>query len=384
MIILMDSIFNFASDLTIIMYSVLLVVLLFQLYYILFVYSKLAYYKVHSYSQEERTPPVSVIICASNEEENLKQFLQSILEQDYPSFEVIVVDDHSTDESKWILDQLKQTYSHLRIVEIKEHIRLKHTKKFALTLGIKAAKHEHLIMTDADCAPNTNLWLREIAGAYQDNTQIVLGYSPYFKEKGFLNKLIRFETTHTAMSYLAYALKKDAYMGVGRNLSYLKSLFFTNKGFNAHMHIKSGDDDLFVNQNANRENVQIAIHPNAHVYSVPKKTWKSYYKQKGRHAGASVVYKKKHQWMLATQLITAILFYLLLIINVLLFPLLWYVALGVYLVRYLCQLIIFTNIYKKLAVKDLIAWLPILDLFFYFYIIINGLFNRKKKIKSWK
>ncbi len=376
--------FNFDSDLMLLIYGILIVLLLFQLYYILFVYSKLAGYKVKSYQEKDSFPPTTVIICASNEEINLQQFLPPILEQDYPIYEVIVVDDHSTDDSRWILEQFKSKYPHLRTVEIKEHIRLKHSKKFALTLGIKAAKYENLVMTDADCQPNSAVWLREMVGAYDDNTQIVLGYSPYFKEKGFLNKLIRFETTHTAMSYLAYALKKDAYMGVGRNLSYLKSLFFAGKGFNAHMHIKSGDDDLFVNQNANRSNVKISIHSDAHMYSVPKKTWKSYYKQKARHSGASVVYKKSHQWMLATQLITAMLFYILLITCISLFPHFWYIGLGIYLLRLISQLFVFAPIYKKLAVKDLLLWLPVLDLFYYFYIGINGLFNRKKKIKSWK
>jgi len=376
--------FNFFIDIAFVLYGILGIFLLLQLYYILFVYSKLSRYKVKSYQEQQELPPASVIICASNEEANLSQFLKSILEQDYPQFEVIVVDDHSTDETSWVLHQLKSQYLHLHVVEIKEHIRLKHSKKFALTLGIKASKYDTLIMTDADCQPNSNMWLREMVGAYHADTQIVLGYSPYFKEKGFLNKLIRFETTHTAMSYLSYALKSDAYMGVGRNLSYLKSLFFKGKGFNAHMHIKSGDDDLFVNNNANQSNVNIAIHPDAHIYSVPKKTWKSYYKQKARHAGASVIYKKRHQWMLATQLITGVSFYVFLIASAALFPSYWYIAVSAFFLRYIAQLLVFAPIYKKLAVKDLLIWLLILDLFFYFYICLNGLFNRKKKIKSWK
>ena len=367
-----------------ILYGLLGILLLIQLYYILFVYSRLSRYKVKSYQETTDLPPVSVIICAHNEQENLKQFLPQILEQEYPNFEVIVVNDYSTDETKWILEDFKRQYAHLNVVDIKEHIKLKNSKKFALTLGIKAAKHELLIMTDADCMPNSSNWLKEMAGAYSEDKEIVLGYSPYFPQKGFLNKLIRFETAHTAMSYLSYALKRNAYMGVGRNLSYLKSLFFKGKGFNAHMHIKSGDDDLFVNQNATRQNVYIAIHPDAHVYSNPKETWKSYYKQKARHSGASVVYKKSHQRMLGTQLITAFLFYVMLIVCIACYPSLWFVGVGMFLLRYLCQLITFSSIYKKLAVKDLLAWLLILDVFYYFYICLNGLFNRKKKQQSWK
>lgn len=367
-----------------ILYGLLGILLLIQLYYILFVYSRLSRYKVKSYQETTDLPPVSVIICAHNEQENLKQFLPQILEQEYPNFEVIVVNDYSTDETKWILEDFKRQYAHLNVVDIKEHIKLKNSKKFALTLGIKAAKHELLIMTDADCMPNSSNWLKEMAGAYSEDKEIVLGYSPYFPQTGFLNKLIRFETAHTAMSYLSYALKRNAYMGVGRNLSYLKSLFFKGKGFNAHMHIKSGDDDLFVNQNATRQNVNIAIHPDAHVYSNPKETWKSYYKQKARHSGASVVYKKSHQRMLGTQLITAFLFYVMLIVCIACYPSLWFVGVGMFLLRYLCQLITFSSIYKKLTVKDLLAWLLILDVFYYFYICLNGLFNRKKKQQSWK
>lgn len=376
--------FNFDTDFIYIIYGILGILLLFQLYYILFIYGKLAFYKVKSYQDANNLAPTSVIICAYNEEENINRFLKSILEQDYPQFEVVVVNDSSTDETKWILQQFKTQYPNLHIVEIKEHIQLKHSKKFALTLGIKGAKYENLVMTDADCEPVSKHWLREINGAYQENIEIVLGYSPYFKEKGFLNKLIRFETAHTAMSYLSYALKKNTYMGVGRNLSYLKSLFFKGKGFNAHMHIKSGDDDLFINQNATKTNVNIAIHPDAHMYSVPKTTWKSYYKQKARHSGASVMYKKSHQWMLATQLITSVLFYLFLGIAAIIFPQFWYIPLGAFFLRYIIQLLTFKPIYNKLAVKDLLIWLPILDLFFYFYICFNGIFNRKKKIKSWK
>lgn len=376
--------FDFNTDFVYIFYGILGALLLFQLYYILIVYSRLALYKARSFQEKSDLPAASVIICARNEEVNLQRFLPLILEQDYPSFEVIVINDNSSDETQWILQKFKSDYSHLHIVEIKEHIRLKHSKKFGLTLGIKAAKYEYLVMSDADCEPQSKFWLREMVGAYTDEKEIVLGYSPYFKEKGFLNKVIRFETTHTAMSYLSYALKKDPYMGVGRNLSYLKTLFFKGKGFNSHMHIKSGDDDLFVNQNASKKNVNIAIHPDAHMYSVPQKTWKSYYKQKARHAGASVVYRKSHQWMLATQLITAILFYIFLILCILIFPSIWYIGLSIFLLRYISQMIVFSSIFKKLAVKDLLIWLPILDVFFYFYICMNGLFNRKRKVKSWR
>ncbi|WP_257214104.1 glycosyltransferase [Sphingobacterium sp. 1.A.5] len=380
----MGSFVDMSLDITLIPYGILVLLLFFQLYYILFVYGKLALYKVKSNQEMENSKEVSIVICAHNEQENLKSFLPGILEQDYPTFEVIVVNDCSEDDTKWVLQDFASKYANLKIVEIKEHIQLKHSKKFALTMGIKAAKNPYLLMTDADCQPNSSNWLKEMTGSFKENKKIVLGYSPYFKFPGFLNRLIRFETTHTAMSYLSYAIKGDAYMGVGRNLAYTKDLFFTNKGFTDHMHIKSGDDDLFVNATANRHNVEINIAPDAFVYSEPKTTWKSYYKQKARHSGASTLYKGRHQRMLGTQLITAALFYLAIVVAIAIVPQYWYIGIAAYLIRLICQVLIFRPIYKKLEVSDLLLWLPILDLYYYFYICFNGLFNRSKKQVSWK
>lgn len=365
-------------------YGILLILLLIQLYFILLVYGKLALHKIRSHQETTDARPLSVVICAYNEEDNIRQYLPSILEQRYPDFEVIVVDDCSQDDTKWVLKELSEQYSHLRVIEIKEHIQLKHSKKFALTMGIKGARHPYLVLTDADCQPASPYWLKEMGGAFNEETEIVLGYSPYFKKAGLLNRLIRFETTHTAMSYLSYALKKDAYMGVGRSLAYTKDLFFSGGGFTKHMHIRSGDDDLFVNQNATKRNVQISIHPDAHSYSEPKDSWKTYYKQKARHAGASTHYKGKHQYMLALQLISAVLFYLMIPVSILLSASWWYVALAAFFIRYFCQILIYRPIYRKLQVSDLLIWLPILDLYYYFYICFNGLFNRHKKQIAWK
>ena len=233
----------FLANLPYIAFGVLGLFLLIQLYYILFVYSKLSSYQIEPVQEGTEFPPLSVIICAHNEQDNIPEFLPSILNQDYPNFEVIVVNDFSTDNTPWILHDFEAKYPHLKIVDIKEHIRLKHGKKFAVSMGIKASKHQTLVFTDADCAPQSDQWLKKIAAAFRPETEIVLGYSPYFKKKSLLNLLIRFETSHTAMSYFSYALKGDAYMGVGRNMAYKKDLFFRNKGFAAHMHIKSGDDD---------------------------------------------------------------------------------------------------------------------------------------------
>lgn len=358
--------------------------LIFQLYFLLFVYSRLAFYKMRQQKESSKTLPLSVVICARNEEENLRKNLPTILHQDYPRFEVILVNDFSEDETRWLLKELCTQYDHLKVVEIAEHVRLKHGKKFAVTLGIKAAQYEHLVFTDADCIPQSDQWLRHMGRAFDGGEEIVLGYSPYMRKPGLLNALIRFETFHTALSYLSYALKGNAYMGVGRNLGYTKSLFFRGKGFAAHMHIPSGDDDLFVNQNATPDNTAICIHPDAQVWSEPKTTFSSYIQQKTRHAGASKAYRPAHRLMLAAQLISAFLFYVLASLLLVLYPTFWYLVVGMYLLRLVVQLVIYLPVMKKLQVKGLIWGLPLLDVLFYGYICINGFFALFKRDVKWK
>nr|MBC7614280.1 glycosyltransferase [Pseudopedobacter sp.] len=329
--------------------------------------------------------PVSVIICARNESKNLQKNLPHILNQDYPDFEVVVVNDCSIDNSEDILRTFQDSYSNLKVVKIEEHPRYKTAKKFAVTLGIKATSNEHLIFTDADCIPNSNQWISLITRHFQSpEKEIVLGFSPYDRYKGFLNKLIRYETFQTALNYFSFALIGMPYMGVGRNLSYKKSLFFKGKGFASHMHIPSGDDDLFVNQNATLENVSIEFTLDAQVLSEPERTWKAYWNQKKRHLGAGKVYKKQHQLNLGLQAASAICFYFLFITGLILHiePLLLSVF---FFLRLVLQVYVFYKPMKKLVSDDLLWWLIFLDPFYYIYLTavsFTGIFNKKKI--AWK
>lgn len=260
-----------------------------QLLFVLFIYGRLAFYK-----QKEKPsyfPPVSIIIAARNEADNIYDNLPSLLDQNYPNFEVIVVVNQSTDESKHILKAYQQQYSNLRFTLVEKEKHLRPGKKLSLSIGIKSAQHEHLILTDADCKPASKNWLREIAGQFSDQKQIVLGYGPYQTEKGFLNKLIRFDTAWIAVNYFSFALAKVPYMGVGRNLAYTKSVFQSTNGFKSHYSLPSGDDDLFIQEAAKHKNYTIAIHPDSHVYSAPEKTRESWVLQKTRHHSTSSRYQ---------------------------------------------------------------------------------------------
>jgi poly-beta-1,6-N-acetyl-D-glucosamine synthase len=353
-----------------------------QIYYITLINAKFNKFKVVEDFPEVKHP-VSVIICARNEEANLQRNLPLILDQDYPDFEVVVVNDCSGDDSHMILRGFSSLYPRLKVVTITEHERFKTGKKFAVSLGIKAATNEYLLFTDADCVPASKNWIDLMQRNFSERTEIVLGYSPYNIEAGFLNKLIRFETFNTALNYFSFALAGKPYMGVGRNMAYTKSLFFRGKGFASHMHIPSGDDDLFVNQNANTENVALEIHPDAHIWSEPKKTFRSYFIQKVRHMGAGKVYRREHKRMLSLQTGSAVMFFLTLI-GLAAIGAQWWMLLGFYLIRLVAQMLVYYPVLKKLNYRDLIWWVPVLDLIFNFYILVLSIVSLFKKRVKWK
>jgi glycosyltransferase involved in cell wall biosynthesis len=356
--------------------------LIIQLYYTCLIHFKLRAYK-HAGPTQAIINPVSVIICARNEAKNLTKNLAAILEQEYSDFEVVVVNDCSNDESELVLRDFSQKYNHLKVVAIAEHARFKHGKKFAATLGIKAAKNEHLLFTDADCKPASANWLNLMQRNFSDQTDIILGYSPYIRLKSFVNLLIRYETFFTALNYLSFSLAGNPYMGVGRNLAYKKSLFFKGKGFASHMHIQSGDDDLFVNQNATPTNTVIEIHPDTYVWSDPKTTFSSYLQQKLRHIGAGGVYKSDDKTRLTVQGGSAILFYIC-IIALAFMQAQWWLLGIIFLLRLGVQLFVYWRIFKRLAYADLVWWLPVLDITFNFFILALNFISIFKKKVQWR
>jgi len=353
-----------------------------QLYYLVNNHSKLAGYK----PLEEIIPaniPISVIISARNEADNLHTYLPAILEQNYPDYEVIVVNDCSYDNSYVVLEKFEKQYPHLKVVTITEHDRFKTGKKFALTLGIKAAKNEHLLFTDADCKPASPNWVARMAANFTTGAQIVIGYSPYFKTGGLLNAFIRFETLKSAINYLSAALVGNPYMGIGRNLGYTKTLFFNAKGFAAHMHILAGDDDLFVNQNATADNSIVEIHPESFTYTPSKTTVESWFRQKKRHLGVGKYYKSKHRRFLTFDALTGGLFYLLLTLC-LVFNFEPILALSIFIFRLVLQYLIYNKIFKKLDSSKLLPYLPGLDVFYYAYLNIFGFIASFIKTTQWK
>lgn len=250
------------------------------------------------------TPPVSIIVCAHDEEQNLRELIPLLLAQDHPDFEVIIVDDRSNDGTWDLL--LEQTALHEKLKMVKVTHKPGHIpgKKFALTLGIKAATHDIVLLTDADCRPASRSWASAMAGSFGPDVEIVTGFSPYLQKPGFLNLLIRFEALVTGIFYTGMAAIGAPYMGVGRNLAYRKKIFFEGKGFNAHLSTVGGDDDLFVNQHARKNNTIAALGANTLMQSIPVNSLKEFFNQKIRHLAAGKKYRLQTRLQLAPLMIS--------------------------------------------------------------------------------
>jgi poly-beta-1,6-N-acetyl-D-glucosamine synthase len=237
-----------------ILFSVLCLSVIILLWYYLFYFYRIDLHHSEEMPANAAAIPVSVVICARNEARNLSDFLPAVLAQDYPHYEVIVVNDCSYDSTADVLKSFEHKHANLKIITVKEDPIHQHGKKFAIMVGIKGASHDLVLFTDADCKPASKQWLRAMTRGVKGEKEIVVGYSKYEKLPGLLNKLIRYDTFHIALQYLSFAKAGSPYMGVGRNLGYKKSLFFHNKGFASHYHIDSGDDDLFINEVATATN----------------------------------------------------------------------------------------------------------------------------------
>ncbi len=362
--------FYIATTFLNIVWSIFLLCAVIQCLYYGFIFSRFAFFKEPQRNLSAEVFPVSVIICAYNEAANLLTHLPSVLEQDYPCYEVIVVNDASTDDTVKILSYFQKRYKDkLRVVDTCSLKRDMAGKKFALTQGVKAARYQHLLLTDADCYPLTRQWIRQMVAVFDARTKVVLGYGPYEKKDGWLNMVIQYETVYTAIQYFSFALIGMPYMGVGRNLAYHKSLFEKEGGFQAHAQVTSGDDDLFINKVSTFQNTSITIHPASFCISHPATTWSDWYWQKKRHVSTGKYYQFKHQFMLGMLSLSHFFFYGMLIALIFNESYVCF-SLIIYLLRLLIVTIVFYKVLHLLNRTYLLYLLPLVDSLFIIYYIL--------------
>lgn len=363
------------------LFYIFVLVCIIQLAFYWFIFARLAFYKKKPREQYQQHP-VSVIVCARDEAPRLAANLPGLLVQHYPStHEIIVVNHNSQDETRYLLEEFKKTFKGLQMINLEQEAKGIPGKKYPLSIGIKEAKHEILLLTDADCVPASEFWIQHMQDAYAEGIEVVLGYGAYHKRPGMLNKLIRFETFHTALQYLSFALAGMPYMGVGRNLSYKKKLFLQIKGFSSINHIASGDDDLFVNKVANKNNTAIVIDPEAVTLSEPKKKFSQWIRQKRRHYTTPRYYKPIHKFLLGLFSMTSFLFWPLFVLSIIYYD--WRIALTIFGFRLISQMVIYYKSMNKLGEKDLFGWFWLFDLWMFFYYLIFAPALWRKPSQNW-
>lgn len=312
-------------------------------------------------------PPISVIICARNESENLLRNLPSVLNQDYPNFEVIVINDGSTDESEEVLSNFEKSYSNLYHSFTPDGARYISRKKLALTVGIKASKYDWLMFTEANCQPASKDWLKLMARNFSEHTQIVLGYSGYEQGKGWLQRKIAFSNLFSSLRYLGYAIADKPYMGIGRNMAYRKELFVKYKGFSSHLNMQRGDDDLFINEAATPINTKVELSADATTRMEPIERYKTWKEEQVSYIATSRFYKGTQKYFLGFETLSRIGFIAVTIATIIYAAIVqqWLVlgcAILIYLLRYIMQMIIINRTSKDLNEKKYIFTLPIFDI----------------------
>jgi glycosyltransferase involved in cell wall biosynthesis len=355
-----------------------LIMLIISWYYFFTYFNK---FKISAIAPAQFQPPVSVVIAARNEINNLQKNIPHWLSQEYPNFELIIADDGSTDGTSTYIAELAESNPKIKLVLLDAQYVKMHGKKIALTLAFKKAQNDYFLLTDADCVPSSPHWISKMAGSFTATKQIVLGYSPYEKRPGLLNKIIRYETVLTAMQYLGFAAKGKAYMGVGRNLGYSRAVYNSHNGFASHAHILAGDDDLFVQENANQTNVATCTDPNSFCISVPKSSFAAWRTQKKRHLWVGKFYSPQAKTRLMWYPISQLFFVTCIFVGFSIGT--WFVyPLLLLIIKWIPEWIIFGKQSKKLLSKDLSSLYPIFNLFhsfWYFFAALGAFFAKKPK-----
>ena len=364
------------NNISFIVLAVFVLSLLIQLAYHWGLFSRVAFFKKKGRPKlDEELEPVSIVICARNAYEYLAELIPVLMTQDYPDFEIVVVNDCSDDETEEYLKEFTRHETIVKPVQMKQHLNFFNGKKFPLSMGIKSAKNDLIVLTECNCMPTNDQWLRSVVNRYKGNTEIVIGYSPFVQQKGFFDKLIRFDALQYGLLYLSAALSGHPFMGISKNLSYRKELFFRNNGFISHYTTSVGDDDLFINKVANKKNTEVLIDAENPILTTPTSSFRFWTQQKSSRYSTISKYNTKSRVLLSLFYASQLLFYVSFIVLLCLKPAFtiantttFYIPILVFLflLRFGSQFLIYLNASKRLGEKGLLPGLIAYDFIFAF------------------
>ncbi|MPL66710.1 hypothetical protein SDC9_12397 [bioreactor metagenome] len=344
------------------------IIILFQILYYFIVYGRVAFFKDNNLTTDEKQkyiPSVSVVMCVKDDAYNLEKKLPIILEQEYPNFEVVVVNDASKDETEYVLRVLQEIYPNLNVVNLYNNVNGFLGKKYPLSLGIKSAKNEIILLTESDTMPLNYNWITTMVKGFRQKKDIVLGFTNFEQKPTFLNTLMQYENLTSAMNYLGNAMLNNPYMGQGRNMAYKREFFFETGGFISQYNISVGEDDLFINKNANSKNTAVVLNRDSINLASPKEKREEWVIQKKKHFKSMSHFKLKDKIISTLMPFATLLIYVSVALSILFqFP--WQYAILPLVLKYTFQIIVYYKSSKTLATKQVAFLSPLLEVLFLF------------------
>ncbi|MCK9320902.1 MAG: glycosyltransferase [Bacteroidales bacterium] len=344
------------------------IIILFQILYYFIVYGRVAFFKDNKLTTDEKQkyiPSVSVVMCVKDDAYNLEKKLPIILEQEYPNFEVVVVNDASKDETEYVLRVLQEIYPNLNVVNLYNNVNGFLGKKYPLSLGIKSAKNEIILLTESDTMPLNYNWITTMVKGFKQKKDIVLGFTNFEQKPTFLNTLMHYENLTSAMNYLGNAMLNNPFMGQGRNMAYKREFFFETGGFISQYNISVGEDDLFINKNANSKNTSVIINKESINLASPKEKREEWVIQKKKHFKSMYHFKLKDKIISTLMPFATLLIYVLVALSIVFqFP--WQYAILPLVLKYTFQIIVYYKSSKTLATKQVAFLSPLLEVLFLF------------------
>ena len=331
-----------------------------------------------------KLPPVSVVLAAQNDGDWLRQNLVYLLEQDYPDFEVVVVDYLSTDETQYILRLLAQNYSRLKVVTLTNNANGYQGLKYPFSIGIKTAQNDILLLAEPECIPMDTTqfnWIRSMVSGYvHDHIDIVLGYCGIAYKPSLFNWLQQYDNLLYSVEYLGSAILRAPFTGNGRNLSYRRSLFLKNDGFIYHYNIPDGADDMFVNQNARPRNTAVVLSPESFTLVQPQPTLRQWHLYRRHRVSTHSFYSLPLKLRRLLPPLGILLFYLFGALLLALAALPWQILAAALALKLAWQIVATAAAARRLAVKPVVYILsPLFEIYFLIANTFLSLFSLPKK-----
>ena len=331
-----------------------------------------------------KLPPVSVVLAAQNDGDWLRQNLVYLLEQDYPDFEVVVVDYLSTDETQYILRLLAQNYSRLKVVTLTNNANGYQGLKYPFSIGIKTAQNDILLLAEPECIPMDTTqfnWIRSMVSGYvHDHIDIVLGYCGISYKPSLFNWLQQYDNLLYSVEYLGSAILRAPFTGNGRNLSYRRSLFLKNDGFIYHYNIPDGADDMFVNQNARPRNTAVVLSPESFTLVQPQPTLRQWHLYRRHRVSTHSFYSLPLKLRRLLPPLGILLFYLFGALLLALAALPWQILAAALALKLAWQIVATAAATRRLAVKPVVYILsPLFEIYFLIANTFLSLFPLPKK-----